>query len=104
MLEVSKTKTYSSTACSIIIENFNNRTMEIKLHVLLLQGKPFPDQDQNAMDAVMQFAINKLGFAPENILLFGWSIGGYSSLWASTQYPDVKGVVRQILIDLLISD
>lgn len=45
------------------------------------------------MDAVVQFAINKLGFAPENIVLFGWSIGGYSSLWASTQYPDIKGVV-----------
>lgn len=48
------------------------------------------------MDVVMQFAINKLGFLPENILLFGWSIGGYSSLWASTQYPDVKGVVSAI--------
>lgn len=64
---------------------------------ILLQGKPFPDQDQNAMDAVMQFAINKLGFLPENIILFGWSIGGYSSLWASTQYPDVKGVVSALL-------
>lgn len=41
----------------------------------------------------MQFAIHKLGFQPEEILLFGWSIGGYSSLVAATQYPDVKGVV-----------
>lgn len=49
------------------------------------------------MDAVVQFAINKLGFLPENILLFGWSIGGYSSLWASTQYPDIKGVVSKLL-------
>lgn len=42
----------------------------------------------------MQFAIHMLGFQPENILLFGWSIGAYSSLVAATQYPDVKGVVR----------
>lgn len=42
----------------------------------------------------MQFAIHKLGFAPENILMFGWSIGGWSSLYIATQYPDVKGVVR----------
>lgn len=41
----------------------------------------------------MQFAIHKLGFQPEDIILFGWSIGGYSSLVAAAQYPDIKGVV-----------
>lgn len=46
----------------------------------------------------MQFAITKLGFLPENIILFGWSIGGYSALWLATQYPDIKGVVRTILL------
>lgn len=44
----------------------------------------------------MQFAINKLGFLPEDIVLFGWSIGGYSSLVAAAQYPDIKGVVKPI--------
>lgn len=60
---------------------------------ICLQGSPYPKQDQNAIDAVMQFAIHKLGFQPEDIILFGWSIGGYSSLVAAAQYPDVKGVV-----------
>lgn len=69
------------------------------VRLFVSQGQPFPNQDQNAMDAVVQFAINKLGFAPENIVLFGWSIGGYSSLWASTQYPDIKGVVSLKTID-----
>lgn len=50
------------------------------------------------MDAVVQFAIDKLGFPPENIVMFGWSIGGYSSLWASTQYPAIKGVVSKIFV------
>lgn len=59
----------------------------------LFQGTPYPQQDQNAIDAVLQFAIHKLGFKPENILLFGWSIGGYSSLVAAVQYPEIKGVV-----------
>lgn len=45
----------------------------------------------------MQFAIHKLGFQPEDIVLFGWSIGGYSSLVAAIQYPDIKGVVRTIV-------
>lgn len=48
-----------------------------------------------AIDTVLQFAIKKLGFVPENILLFGWSIGGYATLWAAANYPDVKGVVKQ---------
>jgi len=56
-------------------------------------GKPYPDEDQNAIDAIMLFGIYKLGFLPENIILFGWSIGGYSSLWAATRYPEIKGVV-----------
>lgn len=47
----------------------------------------------------MQFAIHKLGFPPENILLFGWSIGGWSSLFAATQYPNVKGVILDATFD-----
>lgn len=47
----------------------------------------------------MQFAIHKLGFQPENILLFGWSIGGYSSLVAAVQYPDIRGTVLDATFD-----
>lgn len=56
-------------------------------------GRPYPPEDQNAIDAVMQFAIHELKFTPDNILLFGWSIGGYTSLWAASQYPEIKGVI-----------
>jgi alpha/beta hydrolase fold len=65
-------------------------------------GEPYPDQDENAIDAVMQFAIQSLGFLPENIILFGWSIGGYSSLWLATQYPSVKGVILDATFDDLL--
>jgi alpha/beta hydrolase fold len=65
-------------------------------------GEPFTDQDQNAVDAVLQFAIQSLGFLPENILLFGWSIGGYSSLWIASQYPNVKGVILDATFDDLL--
>lgn len=41
----------------------------------------------------MQFAINKLGFKVDNIVLFGWSIGGYTATWAAMNYPEIKGVV-----------
>ena len=41
----------------------------------------------------MQYAINELDFDIENIILFGWSIGGYTATWAAVNYPDVKGLV-----------
>ncbi|XP_022910096.1 phosphatidylserine lipase ABHD16A isoform X2 [Onthophagus taurus] len=62
-------------------------------------GTPYPSQEQNAIDIVVQFAIHKLGFNPENIILFGWSIGGYTSSWAAMNYPDIKGVVLDASFD-----
>ncbi len=59
----------------------------------MLQGVPFPDQEENAIDVVMQYAIYKLGFQPENIALFAWSIGGYPATWAAMNY-DVRFIVR----------
>ncbi|XP_030561045.1 phosphatidylserine lipase ABHD16A [Drosophila novamexicana] len=62
-------------------------------------GQPQPEQDKNAIDAVVRFAINHLGFAVEDVILYGWSIGGYSTLWAASIYPDVKGVVLDATFD-----
>ncbi|KAJ8953199.1 hypothetical protein NQ318_003238 [Aromia moschata] len=62
-------------------------------------GKPYPSQEQNAIDAVIQFAVDKLGFKLENILLFGWSIGGYTTTWAAMHYPEIKGVVLDATFD-----
>merc|ERR1711976_414414 len=46
-------------------------------------GQPFPSQEQCAIDVVMQYAINKLGFQPYDIILFAWSIGGFSASYAA---------------------
>ncbi|XP_066991578.2 phosphatidylserine lipase ABHD16A [Anabrus simplex] len=62
-------------------------------------GEPFPSQELNAVDCVMQFAIHHLGFVPENIVLFGWSIGGFPSTWVAMNYPDVKGVILDATFD-----
>lgn len=70
--------------------------------VSLPQGRPYPDQDKNAINAVVQFAIHKLGFLPEQIILFGWSIGGYSSIYAATLYPEIKGLVLDATFDDLL--
>jgi hypothetical protein len=61
-------------------------------------GAPFPQSEANAADAVMQFAVEKLGFRPEQIILHGWSIGGFTTSCLAMNYPEVKGVVRTFLI------
>ena len=63
-----------------------------KINVTLL-GSPFPEQETNAVDAVLQFAILRLGFTPDKIIIHGWSIGGFPSSWAAMNYPDIKAVV-----------
>ena len=55
-------------------------------------GSPFPEQDANAADAVMQFAINELKFPEEKIIVYGWSIGGYTTSWLAMNYPSVHAV------------
>ncbi|CAG9862159.1 unnamed protein product [Phyllotreta striolata] len=62
-------------------------------------GRPYPSQEQNAMHALMQFAENKLGFKREEIILFGWSIGGYPASWAAMNYPEIKGIVLDATFD-----
>ena len=68
---------------------------ELFLHTACcLQGVPLPEAEQCAIDAVMQYAIHRIGFPLERIALFAWSIGGYSASWAAMNYPGVKHVVR----------
>lgn len=54
---------------------------------------PYPSQEHNAIDAVVQYAIEELDFDPEQIVMFGWSIGGYSAAWAAVNYS-VRGLVN----------
>ena len=61
-------------------------------------GMPYPVQLTAAADAVMQYAF-KLGFKPENIVLFSWSIGGFAVSWLTKHYPDVRGVVLDACFD-----
>lgn len=62
-------------------------------------GRPYPSQEQNAIHAVMQFAEQKLNFRREDIIIFGWSIGGYSASWAAMNYPGIKGLVLDATFD-----
>ena len=66
-------------------------------------GWPFPPNDRAAIAAVYHFATTELGFKNENIVLFAWSIGGYSSSWlASVANPPVKALILDATFDNII--
>jgi len=62
-------------------------------------GDPFPRQEQNAIDIVVQFALNKLNFPAERIILYGWSIGGFTASWAAMNYPNIRAVMLDATFD-----
>ncbi|XP_074649625.1 phosphatidylserine lipase ABHD16A-like [Tubulanus polymorphus] len=65
-------------------------------------GVPFPDQEQNAIDVVVQYAIHKLGFEVADIVIFAWSIGGYTASWAGMNYPGLKYIILDATFDDLL--
>lgn len=45
----------------------------------ILQGFPGPESERNAIDVVIQYAVEKLGFPVSKIVIYAWSIGKYSN-------------------------
>lgn len=62
-------------------------------------GAPYPDQEENAVDCVMRFAIERLKFSGERIILYGWSIGGYTATWTAMNYPSIHSLVLDATFD-----
>lgn len=65
-------------------------------------GIPYPSQEVAAIDTVIKFATDKLGFQPKKILLYGWSIGGFTATWGAMRHPDVSGVVVDATFDHIL--
>ncbi|XP_029655812.1 phosphatidylserine lipase ABHD16A-like [Octopus sinensis] len=49
--------------------------------------------ENNAVYAVILYAIEELGFNTNKIILYGWSIGGYSAAFGAALFPSVDSVV-----------
>jgi len=60
---------------------------------------PWPKHERAAIDVVVQFAINQLGFDEEQIVLLAWSIGGFSATWAAARYPAIGGLFLDATFD-----
>ncbi|KAM7421134.1 hypothetical protein PAMA_015344 [Pampus argenteus] len=65
-------------------------------------GVPFPQNEANAMDVVIQYAIHKLGFQLSDIVIYAWSIGGFTASWAVMSYPEIQSVVLDASFDDLL--
>ena len=50
----------------------------------------------------MQFALERLGFVPEQIIIHGWSIGGFTASFLAMSYPNIRGVVIDASFDKLL--
>lgn len=65
-------------------------------------GIPYPDQDVAAVDTVMKFATDKLNFENNKIILYGWSIGGFTASWAAMRHPKINGLIIDASFDHIL--
>ncbi|XP_059347070.1 LOW QUALITY PROTEIN: phosphatidylserine lipase ABHD16A-like [Ammospiza nelsoni] len=65
-------------------------------------GVPLPQSEANAMDVVVRFALQQLRFAPPSIVVYAWSIGGFTATWAAMSYPELGGLVLDASFDDLV--
>ncbi|CAF4207227.1 unnamed protein product, partial [Rotaria sordida] len=47
----------------------------------------------------MRYAIEELHFSVNNIVVFAWSIGGYSACWTAVHYQDIRGLILDAVFD-----
>ncbi|KAF3839277.1 hypothetical protein F7725_017994 [Dissostichus mawsoni] len=59
---------------------------------------PFPQNEANAMDVVIQYAVHRLGFQLSDIVVYAWSIGGFTVM----SYPEIQSVVLDASFDDLL--
>ncbi|XP_042835825.1 protein ABHD16B [Panthera tigris] len=65
-------------------------------------GVPFPQHDANAVDVVVKYALHRLHFPPAHVVVYGWSIGGFTATWATMTYPELGALVLDATFDDLV--
>ncbi|XP_029440249.1 phosphatidylserine lipase ABHD16A isoform X1 [Rhinatrema bivittatum] len=65
-------------------------------------GVPNPQNEANAMDVVIQYALHHLGFKIEDVVIYAWSIGGFTGTWAAMSYPEISALVLDASFDDLV--
>ena len=62
-------------------------------------GMPYPVNDAAAITAVIEYAIKELGYAESEIVLYGWSIGGFSVSYGASKFLNLKGIYLDATFD-----
>jgi len=62
-------------------------------------GTPYPLEELNSAEAIFDYSINSLGFREEDIVFYGWSIGGFPATYLAAQHPRVKGLILDATFD-----
>ena len=62
----------------------------------ILQGLPSPESERNAIEVVIQYAIEKLGFPANKIIIYAWSIGE-CFVWFLQRSTDGCKIIIEIL-------
>lgn len=65
-------------------------------------GFPYPENEVAAVDTVINFAVEKLNFPLSRIIVYGWSIGGFTASWAGMRFPGLCGLVIDASFDHII--
>lgn len=65
-------------------------------------GKPYPQNDINAMDVVIQYATHRLNFSLQDVVIYGYSLGSYTATWAAMTYPELGALILDASFDGLL--
>ncbi|XP_012583627.1 PREDICTED: abhydrolase domain-containing protein 16B [Condylura cristata] len=63
---------------------------------------PSPWRDANAVDVVVKYALQCLQFPPAHVVVYGWSVGGFTATWATKAYPELGALVLDATFDDLV--
>ena len=62
-------------------------------------GQPYPDNNAAAIESVVEYATHELGFLHSDIIIYGWSIGGFDASYAGSKFPNLKGLYLDATFD-----
>lgn len=65
-------------------------------------GAPFPQHNASAMDVAVKDALHGLHFPPAHVVVYGWSIGGFTATWATMMYLELGALGLDATFDDLM--
>src|SRR5262245_23116697 len=65
-------------------------------------GSPWPSEEAAAIDVVVQFACNHLGWNEGDVVMYGWSIGGFTATWVGMNYRNIRALVLDATFDDIV--